>query len=64
VGGLAEQVIDGVSGIVSVGTNPHEIADAIGRAISMVQSLTGGATAIPTGWNGVAMALAKNPLHR
>jgi glycosyltransferase involved in cell wall biosynthesis len=64
VGGLAEQVIDGVSGIVSVGTNPHEIADAIGRAISMVQSLTSGATAIPTGWNGVAMALAKNPLHR
>jgi glycosyltransferase involved in cell wall biosynthesis len=57
VGGLAEQVVDEVSGVTSAGTTAHDLADAIERALSMVHSLTSGAAAIPTGWDGVAMAL-------
>ena len=34
-GGLAEQVIDGVTGVTAAPTNPHDLAHAIHRALNL-----------------------------
>jgi glycosyltransferase involved in cell wall biosynthesis len=57
VGGLAEQVVDGIDGAVSMGTTGHDLAEAVGRALAEITAISEGATMAPTSWDRVASAI-------
>ncbi len=56
VGGLVEQVRDGIDGTVATTVTAQGVADAVERALGSLTSLAQSAGSIPTGWSEVAQA--------
>ena len=63
VGGLVEQVHDGVTGAVSITTTASSLADAVQRALNGRRELGDAAAATPSGWTEVAEALSEGMAH-
>jgi glycosyltransferase involved in cell wall biosynthesis len=54
VGGLAEQVVDGVNGTLAPPSDAHALATAIERALGALPALTAGARRMTATWSDVA----------
>jgi glycosyltransferase involved in cell wall biosynthesis len=59
VGGLKEQVTDGINGVVARSTDPADVAAAIRRAADDLDDLTAGATATAPSWESVVAEITK-----
>jgi glycosyltransferase involved in cell wall biosynthesis len=57
VGGLPEQVTDGVDGVVAAGVSPTALADAIAHAATSLDALSSGALRSSASWEDVAAAV-------
>lgn len=63
VGGLPEQVTDGVDGVVAKDVSPKALADAIEQAAANIDTLSAGALRLTTSWQDVAEAVLKAGDH-
>jgi glycosyltransferase involved in cell wall biosynthesis len=57
VGGLPEQITDGIDGVVAADVSPMALADAIERAAANLDDLSAGALGSSTSWQDVATAV-------
>lgn len=64
VGGLPEQVADGVDGVVATDVSPAALADAIDRAADDLDRLSAGALRLSTSWHDVAEAVVRAGARR
>jgi glycosyltransferase involved in cell wall biosynthesis len=60
VGGLAEQVHDGVNGLLVPPGDPDALAAGIERALGMLDELAAGARRTPASWSGLADLLVRS----